>query len=450
MGERRTTYLIQDPYDLDAVQFIRTIDLDYGIRPICLYTSAKDRFYGELDFPILTSDLIEASIDVEPDDLSSVVEQLREYDVCGVVPYREDTVEVAAELCELLGLGWNSPETLRRFRDKFEQKTYLREIDPTIRVPECRLIATADDLNAGALPERYVLKPNDGLGNRSIGMFGADDLAAARAHLDRESGPFILEGFIGGIEYHIDGQVRGEGDVESLAVYEYVRTEVNGYPTVYLGELLCPTTDPRFDRLVDYADRLLTATGLRRCPFHLEVKVDDEGPCLVDLGARLPSEGGGRTISRLHPGRPDAYAIAAHDYLGINAVATGPIDWTAYDRARTVLVYGVSEEVGLIASVGGVEAVEAMPEFVRWAVRPGVGDPLVATTDLRGAPFIVELSCVGDRSDALALMEEVRSLVTWNVDAGRRAAEIARAGSTARRARRKLHWLLHQRMQRAR
>ncbi len=450
MDDRRTTYLIQDPYDLDAIQFIRTIDLCYGMRPVCLYTSPKDRFYGELEFPVLTSDVIEESVDVLLDDLAPAVASLTErYDVCGVVPYREDTVEVAAELCELVGLDWNPPETLRRFRDKHEQKTYLREVDPSIRVPECRLVFGADDLTSGPLPERFVLKPNDGLGNRSIGMFGADDLDAARAHLERESGPWILEEFIGGVEYHIDGQVRGPGEVESLAIYEYLRAEINGYPTVYLGELLCLTGDPGFDELVAYADRLLAATGLRRCPFHLEVKVDDLGPCMVDLGARLPSEGGGRTISRLHPGRPDAYAIAAHDYLGINSVSTGPVDWSAYDSARTVLVYGVSEEAGLIASLSGVDAVEAMPEFVRWPVKPTVGDPLEVTTDLRGAPYIVELSCSGDRSDAVALADEVRALIRWNVDVDRRATTVVALGSTVRRAHRKLRWLLQQSIGRA-
>ena len=221
-----------------------------------------------------------------------------------------------------------------------------------------------------------------------------------------------------------------------------MRAELNGYPTVYLGELLCLTTHPRFDELASYADRLLTATGLRRCPFHLEVKVDDDGPCVIDLGARLPSEGGGRTISRLHPTRPDAYAIAAHDYLGINSVGTTPVDWSAYDRARTVLVYGVSEESGLIATVRGVAAVEAMPEFVSWAVKPNVGDNLEPTTDLRGAPYIAELSCPGDRSDALALMNDVRALVTWNVDAGKRSIMTAALGSTARRGRRKTRWML--------
>ena len=443
MAERRTTYLIQDPYDLDAIQFIHTIDLYYGIRPVCLYTDAKARYYGEHEFPILTGDAVERSVDVSLDDLEPTVLALAaEFDICGVVPYREDTVEVAAELCELLGLDWNPPETLRRFRDKFALKAHVRDVDASVRVPDCRLVRTVDDLLGAPLPERFVVKPNDGLGNRSIGIFDADQRDAAAAHLDREGGPWILEEFIGGVEYHVDGQVRECGEVECLAIYEYARTEVNGYPTVYVGEIQVSTTDDGFEPMADYARRLLTATGLRRCPFHLEIKVDERGPCVVDLGARLASEGGGRSISRMHPTRPDAYAIAAHDYLGLASVATDPVDWSVYDSARTVLAYGISTGTGRISTLHGVEEIEALPEFVRWAVKPEIGQQLTPTRDLRGAPYIAELRCAGDRAAALDLMERVRDAITWNTTARLTDRASASAFDMVRRATRKARWEL--------
>ena len=170
MSTKRQTYLIQDPYDHDATQFIRTIGTYFGLRPICFYTDVKARFYGERRFPILTSDLIERSEMVELDDLAAFAERVTaEYDVLGVVPYREDTVEVAAELCEHLDLGWNTPETLRLFRDKHELKMHVGRTDPDVRVPACRLVETITDVERDPLPERFVLKPNDGFGNRAIG-----------------------------------------------------------------------------------------------------------------------------------------------------------------------------------------------------------------------------------------------------------------------------------------
>ncbi len=442
---RRRTYLIQDPYDLDAIEFIRTIDTYFGLRPVCFYTDPKNRFYGELEFPILTSDIVEATYDVSVDELTGFAAEVQDrYEIVGVIPYREDTVEVAAALCELLDLDWVAPEILRRFRDKSAIKEHVRSVDPTIRVPHHRLVASAADLIGEPLPDRFVLKPNTGFGNRSIGIFDSAEIDAARAHVSSEPDEtWILEEFIGGVEYHIDGQVRECGEITPLAVYEYIRAELNDYPTVYVGEIQCRTSHPAFGELVDYATRLLTATGLRRCPFHLEVKLDESGPCLVDLGARFPSEGGAKTMSRLHPRRADAFAVAAHDYFGAEPFATDTVDWTDYDRELTVLVYGVSETDAMIETITGCAEIESRPEFVRWHVRPGVGDRIEITRDLRGAPYIVELSCPGDTNDAHRLIDEVHATIRWNE---RGSSPVAAAAAGARhlavRANRKGRWIV--------
>lgn len=447
---RRQTYLIQDPYDLDALRFIRTIETYFGVRPVCFYTNEKARFYAKRWFPALESDLVERSETVDVDDLATFASKVsQDFDVLGIVPYREDTVEIAAELCEHLELDWNHPSTLRIFRDKFALKTHVRRVDPSVRLPECRLVTTIEDLAAGVLPETFVIKPNDGFGNRAIGIFDSDELELVAQHISEHPGTtWILEEFIGGVEYHVDGHVRSDGTVTSLAVFEYLRAEVNGHPTVYLGEIQCSTDHPEFEALTDYAERLLRATGLRRCPFHLEAKLDERGPCVVDLGARLPSEGSGLTLSRIHRGRPDAYAVAAHDYLGSNSFASDDLDWTEYDRTRAVWVYGVSEEDGVITSVGGVDAVEAMPEFVRWAVPPEVGATLSATTELREAPYIVELSCAGDRDDALDLIAQVRSTVQWEVATNPLSTALGRFDHVREKASHKAAWMVHQARQR--
>lgn len=449
-GRRRETYLIQDPHDLDALEFIRTIDICFGLRPVCLYTDPKARFYGERRFPILTSDRIERSVDVEWDDLGACARRIaEEYDVQGIVPYREDTIEVAADLLEPLELDWNLPATLRRFRDKHALASHVQKVAPSVRVPECRLVRDEGDLRAGDLPERFVVKPNDGFGNREIGIFGADDLEKAAAHVRRyPENTWCLQEFIDGTEYHVDGQMRTGGVFTPLGVSEYIRKHVNDYPTVYFGEVQCRSSHPLFSTLLEYAERLLAATGLERCPFHLEVKVDDRGPCVVDLGARLLSESGGKTLSRFHPSRPSAYAVAAHDYLFPNQMAMDPIDWTAYDASLTAVVYGVSHEVGLLETVSGLAEVEARPEFVKWILKPEVGDRLWATRDLRAAPFIVEFGRLESEEEARHLIDEVHDTISLNGDRTAWTGPRARLAEAMRRARGKIPWILH-RMRRA-
>ena len=440
---KRATYLIQDPYDEDALQFINTIFTYFGLRPVCFYTDRKGRFYGERRYPFLLGDRIEARYDVQLGELSAFAVSVRNrYQVLGVIPYREDTVEVAAELCGLLELDWNPAETVRRFRDKHALKSFVSSQDPGVRVPQTRLVQSASEVFAQPLPARFVIKPNAGFGNRDIGIFGRDERGAIEAHFARSPGvTWVLEEFIGGIEYHINGQVRADGEVTLLGLLEYVRAETNGYSTVYQAERQCRTTHPEFARIGDYARRLLRATGIRRSPFHLEVKVDELGPCVIDLGARYPSECGGHMLSRFHPNRPDAYAVAAHDYLGATDFARAPVDWTHYDAELTVLVYGVSDRAGVIESLRGLDEVEAMPEFVNWVVKPKLGDRLFATTELRGAPYILELRHRGSDADSDALIARARAAIQWNDLRSPSGRIRAQAQNALRRVPAKLSWL---------
>jgi len=442
---KRTTYLIQDPYDHDALQFIRTIFTYFGIRPVCFYTNRKGRFYGERNFPVLASDRIEASYDVDPADLRSFTAALEQrYRVLGVIPYREDTVDLAAELCELLELDWNPAETVRRFRDKHALKTHVTMTDPGVRVPVGRVVRRPFDVWARPLPEHFVLKPNDGFGNRDIGIFRRDQRVEIERHLARNPRKaWTIEEYISGVEYHINGQVRADGEVTLLGLLEYLREATNEYATVYSAERQCRTTHPEFARICDYARRVMRATGIRRSPFHLELKVDDRGPCFIDLGARIPSEDGGHMLSRFHPNRPDVFAVAAHDYLGAVDFAREPVDWTDYNRALTVLVYGVSKSNGIIQSLSGVDEVDSMPEFVNWVIKPRVGDRLRVATDLRSAPYIVELRHGGSDEDSIALIDRVRATIRWNESTGPGEWLRAHGGAVLRRVPGKLQWIAH-------
>ncbi len=442
-SKRRATYLIQDPYDTDAIEFIRTIELHFGLRPVCFYTDPKGRFYGEREYPMLRTDLVEASYDVDRTDLGAFVAEVQErYEILGVVPFREDTVEVAADLCELLGLSWNDPAVLRRFRDKYSMKSYLAEHAPEVRVPLSLKVTDADQLRSAALPERYVVKPNDGFGNMGIGIFDRDQVDDAVAHVNAHPGvEWIVEEYIGGVEYHINGQVRADGSIDIVATYEYVRGVVNGYPTVYLAEATVHTGEEPFDTLRDYAIALVTALGLRSCPFHLEAKVDENGPCAIDLGARLPSEGTGRSMSRLHPERPNMFLVAAHDYLGRDDLGTLPLGWDHYNATRAMFVYGISEEETQIRTLSGVDEVESLPEFVRWASKPAVGLKVPLTHDLLSAPWIAELEGDLTRDEALELADRVRETIVWNLDESPAARGEAMARDVLPRMWRKGRWV---------
>lgn len=446
MTARRRSYLIQDPYDTDAQRFIAAMFRYFGMRPVCFYTDPKARYYGERAFPMLRSSEVEASFDVSLADLGPFAAAVqRKYDIAAIIPYREDVVEVAAELCKHLELRWNAPETIARFRDKHALKSYLRRHPVGVRVPYSKLVSTSADLCDGALPSKFVLKPNDGYGNRDVSIWRRDDdLSSARAAIDRGRTTWIVEEFMEGDEFEVDGQVRPDGRVDVLAVLRYRRTEVNGHPTVYYSLVQVKTHEPEFAVCEAYARKLMQASGLVASPFHMELKLDERGPAMIDLGARLPSDGGGEMLSRLHPYRPDAYAVAALDYVGQSSFAREPIDWSHYDSAREVFVFGLSTERGRIRSLTGCDEVERLPEFVSWPVKPALEQQLFPTTDLRSAPYVLGLRVEGSVERAHEVAERARLAIRWNTSVDRRAALGPWLGDRFRRGRLKLGWMAQQ------
>jgi hypothetical protein len=83
-----------------------------------------------------------------------------------------------------LGLEWNSLEVMRRFRDKFALKQFLRASHPAIRINRSILVRSAAHVFAAGAEgfARFVLKPNDGYGNRDIGIF---DSPAGRESIEQ-------------------------------------------------------------------------------------------------------------------------------------------------------------------------------------------------------------------------------------------------------------------------
>ena len=87
--------------------------------------------------------------------------------------------------------------------------------------------------------DRFVLKPNDGFGNTTIGFFDADgDPAELEQYLrERDGAALLMEEYIGGEEYFVDGQVDADGEVECFAVWKYRRRDMNGRKAVSVGDI---------------------------------------------------------------------------------------------------------------------------------------------------------------------------------------------------------------------
>lgn len=414
--------LIQDPCHPYAPELVRCLKQEHGLGVIFFHTDLDQFRRAQVDYPPPAGDSVVANYHVDLPDLDRFADFVRQhYEVVGVVPITEPAVVPASRLAQSLGLSWAQPIVLDRFRDKSALKDHLRACPDGPRVNWTTRVTGRDDV-LRALGEtdfsRFVLKPNDGYGNSRIGFLSRDRIDT---NLDDYLGtvtgvPLILEEYVGGEEYYVNGQIDGEGVVTVVEVTQHIRGSANGRENVAFGSRVITTGEPEFGLLADYAVEVMQATGLLRSPFHLEVKIDGRGPCLLEVGARFVGGNRAWDANLLH-GALDVFSIAVHYY--VTGAPRGPLelDWAHYDRTPLTHVAGVSTEHGRIRCLDGVREVEALPEFVRWAHEPHVGDRLVPTVDIFQQPWRAVLRPQGDRPVAAAA-DQVRDLVRWNRDAG--------------------------------
>ena len=403
--------LIQNPYNVYAVRFIELLASRYGLRTVCLYTDAAEMRQQCWQFPQLRGPHVSASYVAEDASLEQVGRELgQRHRICAVIPHTEGIVVDAELLAESLGLNWAQPDVRWRFRDKFALKDYLRSQPDGPRINAITQVASVDEITAaiasGQFPS-FVLKPNDGAGNTNIGFFRADDDPATLAEYLGHSTPgvpVLMEEFIGGEEYYVDGQIDAVGTVTIVGIYHYVRYEVNGRRNVLSGTESLASTSENFITLADYATQVLGASGLRRSPFHLEAKIDDGGPCLIEVAARFVGADGVDVDNVLH-GHLDVFDLAAHYCLTETDYGPTGVDWKYADRQVRGQVFGASTVAGRVTAIAGMAEVEAHPGFLQWAKAPRIGDRVFPTVDVMQHPWIATVE-----ADSHEAMSELR---TW-------------------------------------
>lgn len=337
---------------------------------------------------------------VHAGDLPATLDAVAAHAPVAVVAGGELGVELADRLSEALGLPTNGTALSAARRDKYTQIETVRAAG--LRAARQLLVGPAEgDAERLArwhrtLGGRVVVKPvrsaaGDGVsfcGTPEQSVAGYRAALGARNVFSARNDAVVAQEYLVGPEYIVD-TVSRDGQHHVTDVWKYEKISANGILDLTTGLRLLPRHGDAQQHVVPYAFEVLDALGIAHGAAHLEIKLTPDGPCLVEVGARMAGldiphyarecvgEAQLEWIVDAYV-RPDRFAARwKEDYQlrrhFVSAMAVSPVDATL----RSYPLLGV------------VEGLESLAE-IRPLVAPG--DRLRRTVDDMTCPLIVNLT----------------------------------------------------------
>ncbi|MGK5441581.1 ATP-grasp domain-containing protein [Micromonospora sp. URMC 105] len=231
---------------------------------------------------------------VHSGDVEETVRELSKFAPVAVLTGSELGVELADALSERMGLDTNGTKQSAARRDKFEMIEQVAAAG--LPAPRQLLVTSAEQLRAWhqRIGGRIVVKPLRSAAGDGVAFCDTADQseAAYRGIVDRENifslpnlGAVAQEYLVG--EEYIVNTVSREGRHHVTDIWGSGRLSVNGIRDLLVESELVDPASRDHGPMVRYAFEVLDALGIRFGAAHLEIKVTPDGPCLVEMAARI-------------------------------------------------------------------------------------------------------------------------------------------------------------------
>ncbi|MCH7766875.1 MAG: ATP-grasp domain-containing protein [Acidobacteria bacterium] len=295
-----------------------------------------------------------------------IVDYARANPLDGVVAVGDRPTPTAAWACQALGFLHNSPEAAEACRDKYQSRERLRAAG--LRVPTFRRFQVDDDPQAIAAEVEFpcVLKPLALSASR--GVIRADTREEFVAAFERirallrsrevqvlreETSNFIqVERFIPGREVALEGLL-DRGRLKVLALFDKPDPLDGPFfeETLYVTPSRLPAETQK--EIVAAVGQACKALGLSHGPLHAELRLNREGPWVLEVAAR--SIGGLCARALRFEGGTSLEELIIRQALGED------VSGSAREGAAAGVMMIPIAQAGIYEGVEGVRAAEETP-----------------------------------------------------------------------------------------
>ncbi|MBD5292622.1 MAG: ATP-grasp domain-containing protein [Bacteroides sp.] len=285
-------------------------------------------------------------------DIDAIVRVAREYRPDGIMTLATDMpMRSIAAATQSLGLPGISMESAVKSTDKIEMIKAFKEHG--VASPWFFEVASSEELEEvrDKIIVPCIMKPADNSGSRGVTIINSlVKLEAAYKYSVEQSrnGKVIIEEYLQGDEVSVEVITYG-GEPHVLQVTDKLTTGVpyfvemgHSQPSKFIGEDL--------DKISELAKAAVKAVGIRNSPAHVEMMVTNDGPKMIELGARM---GGDCITTHLVPLSTGIDMIKAAIDISLGRVPDLEKKW---DKGSAIRYFDV--EPGIIQSISGVDEVE--------------------------------------------------------------------------------------------
>lgn len=252
-----------------------------------LYVIAVDMDKHAVGFAYADEALVISTIDID-----SVLKAAREREIDGIMTLASDMpMRTVAAVSKAMGVAGIDEDTAIRATNKADMRQCLK--DHGVPVPVFYRVRTYEDFEraAASFSGPFIVKPADNSGSRGVTKVENPNAGAAvkRAYASGKQysrdGDLVVEEFMQGQEVSVE-TLSLEGTVHVIQITDKRTTGAPHFVEMGHSQPTCLSQEI-VDRICCTAVDAVKAIGIQNGPSHTEIIVTQDGPKIVELGARL-------------------------------------------------------------------------------------------------------------------------------------------------------------------
>ncbi|MBP3554300.1 MAG: ATP-grasp domain-containing protein [Clostridia bacterium] len=290
-------------------------------------------------------------------DIPAVVEAAKKHRVDGVMTLASDMpMRTVAAVSKELGLVGIADDTALKATNKACMREALHEYG--VPIPKFFKVSNKKEYDEAVkqFSCTFIVKPADNSGSR--GIFLVDDLSDKKgiseayeySHKYSRNGDVVVEEYMRGPEVSVE-TLTVDGECHVIQITDKLTTGAPHF--VEMGHSQ-PTHHPKqiADRIAEVAKMANKAVGITNGPSHTEIIVTEEGPKIVELGARL---GGDCITTHLVPLSTGVDMVKSCILI---ALGEKPDIEKKFNKGSAIRYF--AQKAGTICKIDGVEDAEAI------------------------------------------------------------------------------------------